>query len=111
MSHGENIYHPKLFEQLKTYTGTPSKDGKQVNFAVDNYKHRRDDVIDATFYAFICRMAFQHFIPTPVDDDGHDGVSRRYVRTKLYFDTKTKKHIRVADVKRKAPPKPVPVTQ
>ena len=63
--HGDNIYFPAYWKQLRTFTPTTSKQGK-TTWAVDDRRKNQDDVLDSTWYSYICRMAHQMWLPMSI---------------------------------------------
>lgn len=69
LSHGKNIYIPVLWSQLRFFVGVQGSGGN-ILWGVDDRKKHQDDVIDAAFMAYACRMSFQHVQPVCVEGDG-----------------------------------------
>ncbi len=95
LSHGRNIYIPMLWSQLRFFTGTVGASGR-VLWGVDDRKNHQDDLVDAAFIAYACRMSFPAISPrrTVKEDDGEDGQGGR-LRYKLMFDRRSGRNIKV----------------
>ena len=85
LSHGQNIYIPDLWSQLRFFTGVMSSSGN-VLWAVDDRKKHQDDLIDASFLAYACRMSFQNNQPIQIVGGNLTDTNKSIVRTKLVYD-------------------------
>lgn len=76
MAHGSNIYIPSLWQQLKFFTGKTTISGNTTWQTSDRQLHQ-DDVVDACFGAYICRMAYQGRMPVEVDESKEEQERKR----------------------------------
>ena len=67
MSHGQNNYFPQYWSQVRFFNPTTTKTGK-TTWSVDDRRKHQDDILDATWFAYICRMSYHLRMPTKVDD-------------------------------------------
>lgn len=88
LAHGRNIYQPDLWRQLRYFTGRTSSNGRSTLWGVDNRKMHQDDVVDAVFGSYVCRLCFPHRIPVKMDAEQEEG-KKRAPRWKRVWDPGT----------------------
>lgn len=88
LTHGGNIYQPDFWRQMKYFTGKSSANGKSTLWGVENRKMNKDDVVDAVFGAYTCRLCFPHRMPVEMDSEQELGKKRAPVN-KLIWDNRT----------------------
>lgn len=66
-AHGQNNYFPQYWSQVRFFNPTTTKTGK-TTWSVDDRRKHQDDILDATWFAYICRMSYHLRMPTKVDD-------------------------------------------
>lgn len=68
MAHGSNIYIPVFWHQMKHFTGKTTAAGT-VTWQTSNRMIHQDDVVDAVFGAYICRMCYHGRMPVEVNKE------------------------------------------
>lgn len=66
LAHGMNIFIPEFWSQLRYFTGKTNNAG-DTSYQVDNRRQHQDDVVDAVFGSYVCRLSFNSRIPEQVD--------------------------------------------
>lgn len=76
MAHGSNIYIPSLWQQLKFFTGKTTNSGNTTWQTSDRTLHQ-DDVVDAVFGSYVCRMCYQGRMPMEIDQAKEEAERKR----------------------------------
>lgn len=61
--HIDTISSDRFFEQLKTYVRKVTKSNKNFTYEPSNTKYHRDDLLDSSIYAWICKQCFPNIVP------------------------------------------------
>lgn len=61
-AHGDNNYFIEYWRQIRTFNPTTSKTGK-TTWSVDDRRKHQDDILDATWFSYLCRLCFMHAMP------------------------------------------------
>lgn len=89
MSHGRNIYHPTYWSQLRHFVPTVTKSGN-ITWAVDDYKKQNDDILIASWLAYVNRMAHAHRMPVDMSASATANAAPTRQKYKYVFDRATR---------------------
>lgn len=90
MEHGRNIYHPVYWTQLRHFVPKTTTSGA-VTWSVDDWKTNNDDILIASWLAYVCRMAYSFRMPEDTVDSeiGLPKEKQNRTKYKYVFDRQT----------------------
>ena len=76
--HIDTIQTDRLYEQLKTYVRKVTKSKKSFTYEPSNKRFHRDDMLDGSIYAWICKQCFPTRFPYKESSDIAKKTVHRY---------------------------------